>query len=168
MITVGSWWVDPHGRRMVVGRFKRPRHGIPENRYGCVLEGEMLMPVWLTETELRAGFHHWRPPVDRTPTPTWLDNMQPERRDVYVQRDDLPKLMHVEEVKFGWIRLSVMSHDLSVNVLDQKSVKPVSFDWGLQLYTTTWLPMRDVGCLKPRFGPYTTWDRITSGSGLKN
>lgn len=163
-ITVGSWWIDGSGQRMVVKRMP-DSNGRPPNRYPCYLEGRRLYLAWLSEAEIRGAWKHWRP--RRTPRPYIPSWLRDGRGDVSLKMDGElePLWLVVQGMHLGWICLSgmVQYQNVQVTYVDKKGTRTPGgqFYWSLQQYDTIFLPLVEaLPRMAPMFTCPTQWDRI--------
>lgn len=158
MITKGSWWASQNGVMAVTdlkSRFARP------GTHGCYVEGENVQMLWLTEGEIRAAFKHFKPKRDSGRAPGWLKDPTGFRDVMWKDR-----WFCAGEIKYGWIRLTGLSQDIEVQLRRTKddTLFDLSFDWGMQLYTTVFRPLSEVlPDLRPKYRQLSAIERIDTG-----
>lgn len=164
-VTLGSWWQSRDtDEKMAVGSYPGSK-GFHQGRVPCFVAGRGCNLLWLTPSEIRGGWKHWRPTPDKTPKPAWLV----EHLDV-IYGASPAFWLRMYEIKRGWIRLSGLMTEPALRtklVLDTVEggmdvVHP--FDWGIQRYDTFFAPLSEaLRKLKPRFAKLSAWDRVDSG-----
>src|SRR5512137_2828604 len=112
-IARGSWWQSRDtDERMAVGHCPKTRGAHPD-RYSCFVEGRGKNILWLTPSEIRGGWRHWRPKPDLTPVPAWILN-RPHNDMIYGKSPAFRVV--VAEIKRGWLRLTGLMEEPRLRV----------------------------------------------------